>query len=77
MVLEDENADTERALGRTSNAVKRMSMALFICEIVVYVVVLGFCFERSKKILRHDCNVGSQCHETNFSRKQRTFNINL
>lgn len=46
VVLDGEEVDAEIALGRTSKAVRRMSMALFICEILVYVLVLEFSFER-------------------------------
>ena len=70
VLMEDEEAVRERALGRRSKAIRRKSMTLFICEKFVYVLLIGFCFDRSRKIT----NVGSQHHEISCGERQRMFN---
>ena len=60
VLLENEEAGRERALGRRSKAVRRKYMTLFMCEKFVYVLLLGFCFDRLKKITSDYKNVGSQ-----------------
>ena len=77
-MLEDEEAGRERVLGIRSKAVSRKSMALLMCERVVYVLLIGFCFDRGvQKITSDYLNVGTQFYEINCSQKQRMFNIDM
>lgn len=75
VLLEDEEAGRERTLGRSSKAVRRKYMTLFICEKFVCVLLLGFCFGRWKKITSDYKDLGSQDYEVNCGQKQRMFNL--
>lgn len=78
VVLVDEEACREKAPGRRSKAVRRISIALFFCEKFVYVVLLEFCFDGEVgKTSNCGVKIRSQYCEINCSPEQRLFDVNL